>query len=88
MKAIRTFLLATLALTRLGPVVALLLGCAPCRAGVSAVYIVYQPIITASESEPTETPKGFLILPVPFQRYHDQGHAPYDAITEPNQNIN
>ena len=80
MKAIRTFLL-----TRLAPVVALLLGCAPCRAGVSAVYIVYQPIITASESEPTETPKGFLILPVPYQCYHYQGHVPYDAITEPNR---
>ena len=66
-------------------VVALLLGYTPCRAGVSAVFIVYQPIITASEAVTTETPKGFMILPVPFLCYHFQGPPPYYAITQPNQ---
>jgi hypothetical protein len=64
-------------------VVAMLLGYSPCRAGVSAVCIVYQPIITASEAVTVETPKGFVILAVPFLCYHYQGHPPYYAITQP-----
>jgi hypothetical protein len=62
-----------------------LLSCTLCRAGVSAIFIVYQPIITASEAVTTETPKGFMILPVPFLCYHFQGPPPYYAITQPNQ---
>jgi hypothetical protein len=66
-------------------VVALLLGDAPCRAGVSAVFVVYQPIITASEAVTVEAPKGFVVLAVPFLCYHYQGSPPYYAITQPNQ---
>jgi hypothetical protein len=66
-------------------IASVLLTCSPSRAGVSAVFIVYQPIITASEAVATETPKGFKILPVPFLCYHFQGPPPYYAITQLNQ---
>ena len=64
---------------------AVLLCCTPCCAGVSTVTIVYQPILTTSEAVSVETPKGFMILPVPFLCYHFQGPTPYYAITQPNQ---
>ena len=66
-------------------VVAVLLSYTPCRAGVSTVTIVYQPILTTSEAVSVETPKGFVVLPVPFLCYHFQRRPPYYAITQPNQ---
>lgn len=55
-----------------------------CQAGVSAVVIIHQPIITASEAVTIETPKGFSIMPIPFVCFHYQGRPPFDAITQPN----
>jgi hypothetical protein len=54
------------------------------RAGVSAIVIIYQPIITASESVTIETPKGFAVMPIPFVCFHYHGRPPYYAITQPN----
>jgi hypothetical protein len=64
---------------------AMLLATTVSSAGVSAVVIVYQPIITASEAVIVESPKGFSVMPIPFSCYHFQGNSPYYAITQPNQ---
>lgn len=65
--------------------VLVLLSCASSRAGVSAVVIVYQPIVTASDAVTAETPKGFAVMAIPFLCHHFQGRAPYYAIAQPNQ---
>ena len=53
-------------------------------AGVSATVIIYQPIIIGGEATVIETPKGFAIMPVPFECYHYHGRPPFDAVAQPN----
>jgi hypothetical protein len=55
-----------------------------CRAGVSAVLLIYQPIITSGEATVIETPKGFAILGIPFECFHYHGRPPFYAIAQPN----
>lgn len=70
---LRTFLL-----------LAALLGCGVCYGGVSAIVIIYQPIMTAGEATVIEAPKGFAVMPIPFECFHYHGRAPFYAITQPN----
>ena len=55
-----------------------------CRGGESAVVLIYQPIISAGEATVIETPKGFAVLPIPFECFHYHGKPPFDAIAQPN----
>jgi hypothetical protein len=55
-----------------------------CRGGVSAVLLIYQPIITSGEATVIETPKGFSILAIPFECFHYHGRPPFYAIAQPN----
>jgi hypothetical protein len=63
---------------------ALSLFSAICYAGVSAIVIIYQPIITAGEAVTIETPKGFAVMPIPFECFHFHGRPPFYAIAQPN----
>ena len=54
------------------------------RAGMSAVVVIYQPIITQGEGDVIITPKGFLIMAIPFDCFHYHGHPAYYAIGQPN----
>ena len=68
----------------LSAAVAVLLSCIVCHAGVSAVVIIYQPIMTGGEATVIETPKGFTIMPIPFECFHYHGKPPFYAIAQPN----
>jgi hypothetical protein len=64
--------------------IAMLLPCPLCHAGASAVLIIYQPIMTGSEATVIETPKGFAIMPIPYECYYYHGKPPFYAIAQPN----
>jgi hypothetical protein len=55
-----------------------------CHAGVSAILIIYQPIMTGGEATVIESPKGFTIMPIPFECFHYHGKPPFSAIAQPN----
>ncbi len=63
---------------------ALAASCLGCYATVSAIVVIYQPILTAGEATVIETPKGFAILAVPFECFPYHAHPPYAAITQAN----
>jgi hypothetical protein len=75
MKTTRFPLLAIIATTFLSTV---------CHAGVSAVVIIFQPIMTGGEATVIESPKGFTIMPIPFECFHYHGKPPFSAIAQPN----
>ena len=52
--------------------------------GVSAVLLIYQPIITGGEATVIEAPKGFTILAIPFECFYYHGRPPFYAIAQPN----
>lgn len=54
------------------------------HAGTSAVVIIYQPIITEGDSVAIRTPKGFAVMPIPFECFHFHGRPPFYAISQPN----
>ena len=58
--------------------------CSPSHGGVSATVIIYQPIMTGGEATVIETPKGFAIMPIPFECYHYHGRPPFYAIAQVN----
>ena len=65
-------------------IAATLLASLGCHAGVSAIVIIYQPIITAGEAVTIETTKGFAVMPIPFECFHYHGRPPFYAIAQPN----
>lgn len=65
-------------------IAAALLASLVCSAGVSAIVIIYQPIITAGEAVTIDTPKGFAVMPIPFECFHFHGRPPFYAIAQPN----
>jgi hypothetical protein len=54
------------------------------RATVSAVVVIYQPILTAGEATVIKTAKGFAVVAVPFEYFPYQNHPPYAAVALPN----
>ena len=63
--------------------VALLALSSVCRGGVSAIVLIYQPIMTNGEATVIETPKGFSVLAIPFECFHYHGRPPFYAIAQP-----
>jgi hypothetical protein len=53
-------------------------------ATVSAIVVIYQPILVVGEATVIKTPKGFAPLAVPFECFPYHGHPPYAAIAQPN----